>query len=38
MPVFVVDRTTWDDDAAITTVRLTYAPGYRIRTVIGGTR
>jgi len=38
MPVFVVDRTTWDGDAAITTVRLTYAPGYRIRTGIGGTR
>lgn len=36
-PIFVVDRTTWDGDAIITTVRLAYAPGYRIRTMIGGT-
>lgn len=29
-----VDRTTWDDDTWITTVRLTFRPGHRIRTVI----
>ena len=34
--IFVIDRTTWDRDAAITTVRLSYAPGYRIHTTIGG--
>ncbi|SLN57691.1 HTH-type transcriptional repressor YvoA [Roseovarius litorisediminis] len=34
-PVFVIDRTTWDHDRAITTVRLSYAPGYRIRTSVG---
>ncbi len=33
--VFVIDRTTWDHDQTITTVRLTYAPGYRIHTAIG---
>jgi len=35
-PLFVIWRTTWDHDRAITTVRLAYAPGYRIRTRIGG--
>lgn len=35
-PIFVIDRTTWDHDHAITTVRLSYAPGYQIRTTIGG--
>jgi len=35
-PLFVIERTTWDHDRAITTVRLSYAPGYRIRTRIGG--
>ena len=34
--IFVIDRTTWDRDAAITTVRLSYGPGYRIHTTIGG--
>ena len=34
-PVFVIDRITWDHDQTITTVRLTYAPGYRIHTGIG---
>lgn len=33
--VFVVDRTTWDQDKAITTVRLCYAPGYCICTTVG---
>lgn len=35
-PLFVIERTTWDHERAITTVRLSYAPGYRIRTRIGG--
>lgn len=30
--VFVIDRTTWYKTDAITTVRLTYGPGYRIHT------
>lgn len=34
-PVFVIERTTWDHDRAITMVRLTYAPGYTIETAIG---
>ena len=34
-PVFVIDRTTWDHEATITAVTLTYAPGYRIHTIIG---
>lgn len=34
-PVFVVERTTWDHGAAITAVRLCYAPGHRIHTTIG---
>ncbi|MBK1698946.1 GntR family transcriptional regulator [Rhodovibrio salinarum] len=32
VPVFVIDRTTWYKADAVTTVRLTYAPGYRIHT------
>ncbi len=35
-PIFVIDRTTWDHARAITTVRLSYAPGYRIESRIGG--
>lgn len=35
--IFVIERTTWDHDQTITMARLSYAPGYRIRTVIGGT-
>lgn len=34
-PVFVIDRTTWDHARAITAVRLTYTPGYAIRTTLG---
>ncbi|MDW3117904.1 MAG: UTRA domain-containing protein [Roseovarius pacificus] len=34
-PLFVVTRTTWDHDCAVTAVRLAYAPGYRIHTRIG---
>ena len=34
-PAILCERTTWDHDRAITTVRLTYAPGYRIETAIG---
>jgi len=30
--VFVVDRTTWDKDTPITSVRLHYAPGYQLYT------
>ena len=33
--VFVIDRTTWDRGQTVTSVRLTYAPGYSIRTAIG---
>jgi len=33
--LFAVDRTTWDNEQAITAVRLSYAPGYRIRSRIG---
>lgn len=29
-------RATWDLDRAITRVRLCYAPGYSIRTMLGG--
>lgn len=36
-PIFVVERTTWDQDRAITSVRLSYTPGYRIHTTLGGT-
>ena len=34
-PVFVIDRTTWDGEDTVTAVTLTYAPGYRIHTIIG---
>jgi GntR family histidine utilization transcriptional repressor len=33
-PLFVVDRMTWTAQAAITRVRLAYAPGYRIHTTL----
>lgn len=32
--LFVIDRTTWTDTKIITSVRLTFAPGYRMHTVI----
>ena len=32
--LFVIDRTTWTQDRAITFVRLVFAPGYRMHTVI----
>ncbi len=32
--IFTIDRTTWDRDMPITSVRLAYAPGYRMRTRI----
>ncbi len=32
--LLTVDRTTWDGDTWITSVRLTFRPGHRIRTVI----
>jgi GntR family histidine utilization transcriptional repressor len=32
--LFVVERTTWKGDAAVTAVRLAYAPGYRLKTVV----
>jgi len=32
--LFIIDRTTWNKNAAITSVRLTYHPGYRMRTTI----
>lgn len=32
--VFVVDRKTWNKDHAITWAKLTYAPGYRMHTLI----
>jgi GntR family histidine utilization transcriptional repressor len=32
--VFVVDRTTWDKDSPITSVRLHYAPGYQLYTAL----
>ena len=34
-PLFITDRTTWDHDRPVTIVRLSYAPGYSIRTTIG---
>ena len=34
-PLFTVTRTTWDGDRAITTVTLSYAPGYRMHTTLG---
>jgi len=35
-PVFTITRTTWDHARAITVVRLIYAPGYSIHSMIGG--
>jgi GntR family transcriptional regulator, histidine utilization repressor len=32
--IFVVDRITWDKDTPITSVRLSYAPGYRMNSKI----
>ena len=32
--LFVVDRITWDKDTPVTSVRLSYAPGYRMNTKI----
>ncbi len=32
--LFVAERTTWTGDAPITAVRLAYAPGYRVQTVL----
>jgi GntR family histidine utilization transcriptional repressor len=32
--LFVIERQTWDGDRAITSVRLTFAPGYRMHTTI----
>ncbi len=32
--VFVVERITWDHETAITSVRLTFSPGYRMQTSI----
>ena len=34
-PIFVIDRTTWDGEDVVTTVRLSYAPGHQIHTRIG---
>ena len=31
-PLFLLERATWNTEGLITTVRLTYAPGYRMRT------
>ncbi|MGI9476813.1 MAG: GntR family transcriptional regulator [Hyphomicrobiaceae bacterium] len=31
--VFVVERSTWIDGASVTSVRLTFAPGYRLHTI-----
>lgn len=32
--LFVVERTTWDNDVAITDAKITYTDGYRMRTVL----
>ncbi|TMV36645.1 UTRA domain-containing protein, partial [Thioclava sp. BHET1] len=32
--LFIVERTTWAGDAPVTSVRLAYAPGYRLHTVV----
>ena len=32
--IFVVERTTWNGPAPITSVRLSYMPGFRMRTTI----
>lgn len=33
-PLFAIDRTTWQGDRALTTVRLLFAPGFRLRTTL----
>lgn len=35
-PIFVIERATWDHDQMVTCVHLSYAPGYQIKTVLGG--
>lgn len=35
-PLLVIHRVTWDHDAQVTSVYLTYAPGHSLRTQIGG--
>ena len=32
--LFIVERTTWTAEAAITSVRLAYGPGYRVQTLV----
>jgi len=32
--VFVIERTTWNLDRPVTTVRQVFAPGYRLQTVL----
>lgn len=32
--LFITDRTTWTQDAPITSTRLAYAPGYRLHTLV----
>lgn len=32
--IFIVDRTTWSGELSVTTVRLSYAPGYQLCTTI----
>jgi GntR family histidine utilization transcriptional repressor len=32
--LFITDRTTWTWDAPVTAVRLAYAPGYRLHTLV----
>lgn len=32
--LFVIERLTWNNQTAITSVRLTFAPGYRMQTVV----
>lgn len=34
-PLFIIERTTWDHDAKVTAVRLSYAPGHKLHTQIG---
>ena len=33
-PLLIIDRMTFDDDQAITSVRLAYPPGYRVRSLL----
>ena len=33
-PLFTIERTTWDQDRSITSVRLSFAPGYKIHTFL----